>query len=209
MHERSSSGLEDRRDRLARVYGRNPDPAVIAALTAEAAQEDRSIAPDPEPAVAIPSRPRRRGRLLVPLLVGGLALAALGVGIVAARSGPAPTTAAPSPSAEPRAVEARLTVPGDPAGCHLEFFVALAHPTPAGLAQLARLEAFVRTHDWTADVPSAGGEPSSLEQARRAEQVLSGGLDEFGASRAGSRWEQRITRTSTTAFCSAPRSAGG
>ena len=197
------------RDRLARVYGREPDPAVIAALTAEAEQEDPPVASEPDASVEAPPRPRRRGLLVVPLLVGGLALAAWGVGAVAARDVPAPTIAPSSASAAPRAVEARLTVPGDPAGCHLEFFVALAHPTPAGLAQLARLEAFVRTHDWTADVPPAGGGASSLEQARRAEQVLSGGLDEFGASRAGSHWEQRITRTSTTAFCSAPRSAGG
>lgn len=201
--------MREDRDRLARVYGRDPDPALIAALTAEAEREDRPAAPEPVASAETPTRPRRRGLLLVPLLVGGLALAAWGVGVIAAHGGPAPTVASSSPSAEPRAVEARLTVPGDPAGCHLEFFVALAHPTPAGLAQLARLEAFVRTHDWTEDVPTAGGDTSSLEQARRAEQVLSGGLDEFGASRAGSRWEQRITRTSTTAFCSAPRSASG
>jgi hypothetical protein len=186
---------DDRRG--AAVYGRDPDPELIAALVAAAASSPTPAAgevPRPQPPIRDASR---RRQVVTAILVAAAAVLAVGVavnvGTLGRRAAP-PFEPRPSVTAIADALTRTRTIPvtidGGPADCRTAIQFTLQDPSPRAVAQLGRFETFVRHHRWavppTSSPAPAHGDPASAGKAAGAVPVMDAigeGVREFESRR--------------------------
>ncbi|GAA4744314.1 hypothetical protein GCM10025783_14990 [Amnibacterium soli] len=199
-----AAGDEERRG--AAIYGREPDAALIAALVA--AEPVRS-APETGEEASHRGRSGRRPPVLTAVLVAAAAVVAAGVavhvGTFGRRAAPA-FQARPSATAIADELTRTRTIPvsiaGAPEGCRVAVELTLRDPSLSGIAQLARLESFLRTHEWSA-APTVPRGTTPSPDPRTAQSLLvftalRQGMTEFQSRPRDAHWPDRVAMLTTS-----------